>query len=39
MYQALEDFSGEESDEVSCRKGDTVRVVETNLDGWWRVKT
>ena len=39
IYQALEDYSGEESDEVSYSKGEELQVVEANLDGWWKVRT
>ena len=39
IYQALEDFSGEESDEVSYKKGEELQVIESNLDGWWKVRT
>lgn len=38
IYQAVADYKASSSDEVSYKTGDTVEVLETSLDGWWRVK-
>eukprot|EP00048_Salpingoeca_helianthica_P012194 m.175957 g.175957 ORF g.175957 m.175957 type:complete len:942 (-) comp15337_c7_seq2:46-2871(-) len=37
-YVSVQEFKTKESDEVSFEKGVVVFVLETNLDGWWRVK-
>jgi len=37
-FQALKDYVAGEPDEVSCRKGEKVEVIEATLDGWWEVK-
>jgi hypothetical protein len=35
LYQAAYDFQAEDESELSMRKGDVVRVTETNDPNWW----
>jgi hypothetical protein len=35
LYQAAYDFQAEDDSELSMRKGDVVRVTETNDPNWW----
>lgn len=37
-FQALKDFEATEADEVSCKKGEKVEVIQASLDGWWKVR-
>ncbi|CAJ0948822.1 unnamed protein product, partial [Mesorhabditis belari] len=37
-FFALADWQAEESDDLSIKKGDLLKVIETRVDGWWKAQ-
>ena len=37
-YIAIDDYKGEQVEDISFPKGATVEVLENNINGWWLIR-